>query len=382
MVYLSLVFNRKNELSADGKALIQIRAQHQSKARYFSTGIRIEPRHWAQRLRRVVDCENAPVMNLELKRQIEGLEAFILKYSLEHKQISLDALDGYFKPQKAQSKSFIEFVKSEMKLADLAANTRRGRTYSVGLLEQFCPALTFEQLNYDLLTRYDAFLRSEKLHTNTIAKHHQILRLYINIAIKKSLLVGTNPYAQFRIKTQATTRTALTPAEIKRLEELEAVGTLAQVRDMFLLSCYTGLRFSDLAALTPAAIGRGADGLELRIRAQKTQKPLVLPLDLLHQGKPAEIVTYYMQTTKRSTLFDPITNQAANRVLKQLSVAIGCRKQLTMHIARHTFATNLVNKIPVAVLQQLLQHSDLKTTMQYVHLSNKMINNELKKVDW
>lgn len=101
------------------------------------------------------------------------------------------------------------------------------------------------------------------------------------------------------------------------------------------------------------------------------------------QGKPADIVRFYAQTSKKERLFEPITNQCANRLLKQIAKLIHSRKNITMHTARHTFATQLVNKVPVPVLQHLLQHSDIKTTMRYVHESNAMVKNELKKiVDW
>lgn len=378
MVLFALVFNRKNSVNRDGKALVQIRAYASGKSRFFSTGIYIEPRHWARRLSKIVDCPNAPQLNAELRRQMNEWEAFALKMQQKRGFVSLEMLDNL---QDNPASSFTEFCAAELECAAIANNTRRTRKNTLKLLSSFKNVVGFDELTYTFITRFDAFLRTRGLCTNTIAKHHQILRTLIISAVKKEML-ETNPYQHFIIKQQQTTRDVLSGNEIERLEQLHLIGTIAQVRDMFLFACYTGLRFSDLIAITPAAMGEGADGLELKITAQKTKKEITLPLQLLHSGKPADIALFYAKTTRRKTIFEPITNQAANRLLKQLAKQIGSRKTLTMHTARHTFATHLANKVPVPILQQLLQHSDIKTTMRYVHESNTLVKNELKKVNW
>lgn len=379
MIQFSLVFNRKNQTDAKGKALVQIRAYLNGKNRYFSAGIRVEPQRWSRRLCRVVDCVNAPELNAELKRRLEAAERFALDRLRSRGGITLEDLDEHFRPETAAAgNSFIDFAHNELEKADICQGSRRHRRYSLGLLKAFCPNACFSDLNYSFVSDYDLFLRRRGLHTNTVAKHHQTLRIFINLAIHRGLAEHGNPYMRFRIKQSPTERIALSEQEIERLEELELIGSAAQVRDMFLLGCWTGLRFSDMIQLTPKHLSCGDDGDELRLRAQKTQKPLVLPLDLLHGGKPAALIRRYVLSTKTKTLFAPISNQAANRLLKTLAPAANIPKTLTMHIARHTFATRMAAKIPVHILQQLLQHGDLRSTMVYVHTSNRMVNDALK----
>ena len=62
--------------------------------------------------------------------------------------------------------------------------------------------------------------------------------------------------------------------------------TFTLIRDMFLFSCYTGLRFADVCSITHSNIDQDKAGLVLNISAQKTKKQLLLPLYQLHKGKP------------------------------------------------------------------------------------------------
>ncbi|MDC1352983.1 tyrosine-type recombinase/integrase, partial [Flavobacteriales bacterium] len=57
-------------------------------------------------------------------------------------------------------------------------------------------------------------------------------------------------------------------------------------------------------------------------------------------------------------------------------------KNVTFHMGRHTFGTIMASKIPLPTLQNLMQHSDIKTTMIYINMSSKMIDDSLGKVNW
>ncbi len=167
--------------------------------------------------------------------------------------------------------------------------------------------------------------------------------------------------------------------------DLDHKQHLKKVLDLFLFSCYTGLRFSDLIKLTARNFREGDEGLELHIRAQKTGKILTLPLDVIFSGKPALIAYKYLSLIKKGKeldkpIFKEITNQYANRCIRELALMAGIYKKVTMHVGRHTFATILAPLIPTKMLQELLQHSKIETTMLYVHLSNSRINEELRRV--
>jgi site-specific recombinase XerD len=104
----------------------------------------------------------------------------------------------------------------------------------------------------------------------------------------------------------------------------------------------------------------------------------------LFGDKPTKIVAKYSFESMAPTthLFHEYTNQYYNRTLKLLAKQADIHKALTSHVARHSFATHLASKVPIHILKAMLQHSDLATTMIYVHLSNNLINDALDGVDW
>jgi integrase len=82
-------------------------------------------------------------------------------------------------------------------------------------------------------------------------------------------------------------------------------------------------------------------------------------------------------------IFPQYTNQHANRILKVLAVAAKIPTKLTFHIARHTFGTFLAEKTcnPYLIMD-LMGHTDIKTSMIYIHRSQERINRQLKDVNW
>ena len=111
---------------------------------------------------------------------------------------------------------------------------------------------------------------------------------------------------------------------------------------------------------------------------------MLLPLYKLYKRKPEAIIQKYKEEVmyERGLIFHTYSNQYFNRALKQLATMAGIQKKVTSHVARHTFATHLASKVPIHILKAILQHSKIETTMVYLHLSSKLVNDALDGVDW
>jgi len=81
-------------------------------------------------------------------------------------------------------------------------------------------------------------------------------------------------------------------------------------------------------------------------------------------------------------VFPNLSESKINRHLKEIAKEAGINKNVTFHMGRHTFGTIMASKIPLPTLQNLMQHSDIKTTMIYINMSSKMIDDSLGKVNW
>ena len=217
---------------------------------------------------------------------------------------------------------------------------------------------------------------------NTINKHHSRFRTLLIKAIKEDIIVK-NPYINFRLKDIKTQRIHLSEDEIELLREhhLNKNTILQKVRDFFLLSCYTGLRFNDAYNLKMNDIIKDENGISIiSIQMGKTNDYVQIPLI----KEAMEIIEKYDTHPDREVLnfvLPRIKNQKINFHLKTIGDIIGINKTITHHVARHTFATRALNRgIPIEVVQKLLGHTDLKTTQIYAKMLTSTIVKEMEKM--
>jgi integrase len=154
------------------------------------------------------------------------------------------------------------------------------------------------------------------------------------------------------------------------------------VRDLFLIQCYTGLAFKDLYDLTPENIQIGVDGDKwIFIKRGKTDTPCHIPiLPIVEQILSKH--TDHPIAKKRGTLLPVFSNQKMNSYLKEIADKTGIHKQLTTHMARHTFATTvaLSNGVPIETVSKMLGHRKIATTQIYGRILDQKISDDMKKL--
>jgi integrase len=389
MIQFAVVYNSRNKkLRKDGTAPVQIRAYLDKKRKYFTIGIYVTPLQWSNKSNTIINHPNSFQYNAEIRRQLDGLEVYALERIKKYGSITLEQLNDFFKYEDVGS--FTAFWKYEMENdTKLAKETKKKHGTAFNYWVKFQKEVQFSELTYNLVDAFDKFLYAHQLHVNTIYTHHKQVRKYINLAVKRGVFdVNKNPYLNFKPSMQATERIVLSTDEVERLEALtfdREEFYLELIRDMFLFSCYTGLRFADCSAIRCKDIDQDKEGLVLNIVAKKTSKQLLLPLYKLYQRKPEALIQKYRiikEGAEEELIFHKYTNQYFNRILKELAALAHIPKAITSHVARHTFATHLASKVPIHILKAILQHSKIETTMVYLHLSNKMVNDALDGVDW
>lgn len=368
----------------DGTVQVFIKASRKSESIMLGTNVYVLPEHWQDG--RVVNHPNAQKINTELSRQLYELQSWSLDQIRKDKKIQLAALHNY----KKSPKQFVQFANSVLQSDHLLSyNTKKRYRVMIGHVSDFDKSILIDSIDVAWMEKLDAYLMSNGMNNNSRITVFKGLQRFLNMAADLGLIdLRDVPKYSNKIKEIESDRCALTENELHRIESIEfseEFSYLEKIKDMFLFSCYTGLRFQDLQALTARNFREGNDGLELHFRAKKTGKLLTLPLQIIFDSKPYVIVQKYLLqiTTGKEldkNLFKKITNQYANRCMREIALKSKIFKKVTMHVGRHTFATTLATKIPTKILQELMQHSKIETTMIYVHMSNQHITDELKKV--
>ncbi|WP_321995576.1 site-specific integrase [Draconibacterium orientale] len=246
------------------------------------------------------------------------------------------------------------------------------------------------ELNYKFITDFEHFLRKYQpedhhlpMGNNTVMKHIERLRKMTNLAVRLGWL-DKDPFVAYRLSFKRVEREFLTQLELDTIKKKQfKIERLQYVKDLFVFSCYTGLSYIDVMNLQPNNIRIGINGMNWIItQREKTTTPVRIPI--LSQAQ--FLIDKYKdhpRSANKGTIFPNISNQKLNSYLKEIADVCEIDKNLTFHVARHTFATTvtLTNGVPIESVSKMLGHTDLKTTQIYAKVVEKKISDDMANLE-
>lgn len=241
-------------------------------------------------------------------------------------------------------------------------------------------------LEYGFIVGFEDFLRSyvpksgqSKIGNNTAMKHIKRLRRMVTLAYRMKW-IERDPFVNFKMKIEKKERGFLTDFELLSIEDLSSsIERLMVVKDLFVFSCYTGISYVDIVQLNEDNIVMGIDGSPwIMAKRVKTGAPFKIPL----LPKAAILIDKYKdhyRTNDTSSLLPKLSNQKLNSYLKEIADLCGIKKNLTFHMARHTFATTvtLSNGVPIETVSKLLGHTKLSTTQIYARVVERKVSDDM-----
>lgn len=240
--------------------------------------------------------------------------------------------------------------------------------------------IDIREIGHEFITDYDFFLRSErKCANNTVIKYIKNFKKIVRICIANGWL-DKDPFIRYKPKLTEVDRDFLSAEELQVLtKKIFVMDRLNQVKDIFIFSCYTGLAYVDVTKLTPSNLVIGIDGKHwIKTHRTKTDTPSSIPLlppamEILnkYKGHPAAV--------NKGRLLPMLSNQKMNAYLKEIAIVCEIQKDLTFHIARHTFATTvtLSNGISLESVSKMLGHKNMRTTQHYAKILDKKVSQDM-----
>ncbi|TSD66317.1 site-specific integrase [Inquilinus sp. KBS0705] len=235
-------------------------------------------------------------------------------------------------------------------------------------------------IDHEFVMAYDFYLRSERnCNNNSTVKYLKNFKKIILICLANGWL-DKDPFSKYKPKVKEVKRDFLNAEELARMAGKQLVSDrIAQVRDIFLFSCYTGLAYADVKKLRRSEIVIGVDGKEwISTSRQKTDTASNIPLlppaiQLMNRYKD------HPQCSNDGLLLPVLSNQKMNSYLKEIADACGITKELTYHIARHTFATTvtLANGVSIESVSKMLGHTNIKTTQHYAKILDMKVSQDM-----
>ena len=244
-------------------------------------------------------------------------------------------------------------------------------------------ALNFQEINHNFINKYKVFCTSYLgQKTRTISNQLIFIRTLFNIAIKEGII--TPIYYPFagggeKIRIGSGHKIGLTIEEIERIEalDLEKGSSIWHTHNVWLVAFYfAGIRISDIVQLKWSDFKDG----RLFYIMNKNEKPLSLKIPekaaaiLKHYKKERKMNNGYVFPYLRNVNSDDSKNifiktrnatKIFNKYLKRIAEKCNIEKNLSNHIARHSFGNIAGDRIHPLMLQKLYRHSDLKTTLNY-----------------
>jgi integrase len=231
-------------------------------------------------------------------------------------------------------------------------------------------------------------LHQVRLTDNTVAKQILTLKRFLRWARDRGYTDATG-FDRLSWKRQEPDIMTLTAEEVAALEQLvlPTSGYLDNARQLFLLACYTGLRFSDLISIKAEHLR----GQVLRMTTQKTRETVTVPL----RAEALVIVEQLLAGKVR-----PITNQKLNDYLKELgqlapitvpvevirfrggvreSTTVANWERLGCHTGRRTFVTlSLERGLRPETIMKVTGHRGWKSFQRYVNVTSDTVEREFR----
>jgi site-specific recombinase XerD len=285
-------------------------------------------------------------------------------------------IDSFIRSRKEHpklSKSVNKFTQMESHLRAFAAEKKR--------------LIDFEHINLDFFDDFLKYLFAQNLRQNTCQKMIATLKTILNNATERNLNTNTAYKSRkFNTPTELVQNVYLDLKELDTLLnfDLSNESRLDRVRDLFLIGCFTGLRFSDFTNIKPENIVNIGGNENIKINTKKTGVEVVIPMHHIVKS----ILTKY-----GGNIPSPVSNQKMNDYLKELCKMVGFNQYImvthtvggiqktlpyakcnliTTHTARRSYATNMfISGVPVLQIMRITGHTSDSSFKKYIKIDNE-----------
>lgn len=367
------------------------------------SGIKVQPDQFNNNtgfMRNVAEATDKDRINNDIRR----MTSFV--YNEFSKNIDVDnipkdwlvmTVDKFWHPERYKEKmmNLFAFIQDFIDKSSTRVNSKSGRPVCYKMqreyertfyyLKEYAKEkkikLDFKDIDLDFYYSFVEYLQGLNLATNTIGKKIQTFKIFLNAASD----LGYNDYKYYKSSrfiaiTEESESIYLTQEEVLKIynHDFSENLSLDKIRDLFIVSCWTGLRFSDISQITPDVLN---DGM-ITIRQSKTGGKVVIPL---HYTVEAILKKY------KGTLPRVPTNQEFNRSLKdigeaakisdkvhiaitkggvRISTAYEKHKLITTHTGRRSFATNnYLLGVPSLTIMAITGHKTESAFLRYIKVT-------------
>jgi site-specific recombinase XerD len=354
---VTVVFNRQKKLDSNGQGLIQFRFYNSNRRYKFeTTHLRVEPKHWNDKKKCV---RSSHPMSKEYNERLIDMAKCIMADGTTQRETIMHSFNEFYKLKCEGDKT-------------ICYNTMRDQLQTLRMFDGYNKHVNFSDINNVFVNEFNQYLSELKMSPNIIAKHFKNIKKYVNLAIDYNQ-IDVSKIGRLKIPTsfKRTKFVFLTLDEIDRIAALKCSDHMLRIQQAFLLSCYTGLRYSVVSRIDSDSFNeKKGEGLYIYLnKMQKVDMDIYLPLYKYLGGRGQKLAKKLLKNAD-GRLFNGISNQHTNSDLKMIANAAGINKTLTFHVGRKSFGTNLAAECGnLFTVMGYLGVSKPETAMIYVQMA-------------
>ena len=351
---VTVIFDRLGAAKRSGRGKIEIRVYLSANVRKYIVVGETSRMGW----KTFQHSQDLALMVEHYEEIVRAMKLFGEDMTIENFNAHIDQEKAENDRQKPLQRSFIEFMRSEIKREKLREGTLRHKKLVLDTLVSYGKIKTIGDLTPANIRAFDRWLHDTGERTEvTIWNYHKRIKKYTRI-LKLNEIIEHDPYEYCKIsRGHSKPRTPLTEQELLKMRKVQLIDKLDRVRDLFIFAAYTGMAYADVQRF------------DFKKMTHKIGRLYYIDSERLKTGTEfyTPILKPAMDVLKKYDFKLPkITNQKANDYLHVIEVQCGFKKSLTFHLARHSFATlALAHDVPIEDISRMLGHSDIKTTQIY-----------------
>ena len=382
---ISTCIRNDKPLKRNNKYPVYLRVRVYNRETKVPTNIEVDKNGWDVKRREPKEKS----LKIVLSKKILGLESYLNNCIASDTELSIELVKDFFATKKhvtPKQDSFYDYYLAyvERRKKDLNKETIRVYMTTYNVLKAFKPKLRLSDINLSLIEGFDEYMRVTNGNADggRYPKHKNLKTVLLDM--QKHDIPVKNPYPLFKMPQPNVKEVYLDKEELdafrKMYVQLPEGTTLFKSLEMYLFSCYCGLRISDVVTLKWSEVDLENS---LIVKTQvKTKEEVKAPIFeytralLLKKSNSGKLLG------TDGYVFGDSCIQVINRRLKELAEMAGVDKHITFHSSRHTFAMLLVmDGVSIYKIQKFLGHKSVGMTERYLKYDLKMAQVNMEQID-
>lgn len=380
-----IVYDHHGRTAEGAEGPLEVYFSHRRKPYYINTGVRVRREEWAGR---VIRRPDALALNERLQVVLNKVVTIVTHLIDEGKAIDAVAVRKTLFNEDVANEDVMPWLQAEIQNMPIKYGTLKHYRTLMVRLEQWDALKSWRDVTVENVMRFDSWLRNDapidtrllrdgavRMSTSAVYTYHKCLRALLRRAERVGK-IERNPYnllqGQFK-RGEKENVEYLTDEEIQAILDFRPLRSspLYKVRDMFVIQMFTGLSYSDMQAFDIEDYHQEGGVWKFTGMRIKTGVPYV-----------SQLLPPVVEILERNGWQVPkLSNQYYNNMLTTMGEALGIKKPMHSHLARHTFATYMLRKgVSIEHVSKMLGHTNITQTQRYAKVMAEDVHDDYAKV--